>query len=69
MSWVLTLPLPMACPKLCNKSFSAFTMLLDLVFRGGWLDLAYGISGVWVLGPKLQFQRWQADNQQRKKIT
>jgi hypothetical protein len=22
-------------------------MLLYLVFRGGWLDLAYGISGVW----------------------
>jgi hypothetical protein len=22
---------------------------------GGWLDLAYEISGVWALGPKLQF--------------
>jgi hypothetical protein len=50
-----TLPLPTVCPKLCNKSaFSAFTMALYLAFRGKWL--AYGISEVWALGPKLQFQ-------------
>jgi hypothetical protein len=49
----------MACPKPCNKSpFSAFTMPLYLVFRGRWPDLAYGISGVWALGPKLIFQDW-----------
>jgi hypothetical protein len=30
-------------------------MPLYLAFRGRWLDLAYEISGVWVLGPKLQF--------------
>jgi hypothetical protein len=53
---VLILPLPTACPKLCNKPpFSAFTMPLYMAFRGRWPDLAYGISGVWVLGPKLHF--------------
>jgi hypothetical protein len=56
MGWLLTLPLSTASPELCDKpSFSAFTMPLYLVFRGGWLDLAYGISGVWALGPKLLF--------------
>jgi hypothetical protein len=35
--------------------FSAFTMLLYLAFRSRWLDLTHGISGVWVLGPKLKF--------------
>jgi hypothetical protein len=46
----------MACSELCNKPpFSAFTMLLYLVFRGRWPDLADGISGVWALGPKLLF--------------
>jgi hypothetical protein len=49
--------LPTACPELCNTSpFSAFTMPLYLVFRGRLPELPYGISGVWVLGPKLQFQ-------------
>jgi hypothetical protein len=44
-------------PESCNKSsFSAFTMLLYLVFSGRCLDLAYGLSGVWALGPKPQFQ-------------
>jgi hypothetical protein len=44
----------MACPKPCNKCpFSAFTKPLYLVFRGRWPNLAYGISGVWALGPKL----------------
>jgi hypothetical protein len=43
-------------PEPCNKPpFSVFTMPLYLVFRGRRLDLAYGISGVWALGPKLQF--------------
>jgi hypothetical protein len=56
MSLVLTLPLPTACLELCNKlPFSTFTMPLYLAFRGGWLDLARGISGVWALGSKLQF--------------
>jgi hypothetical protein len=51
MGWVFTLPLPTVCPKLCNKPpFSAFTRPLYLAFRGGWLGLAYGISGVWALG-------------------
>jgi hypothetical protein len=46
-----------ACPESCNKPpFSAFTMPLYLAFRSRWPDLAYGISGVWALGPKLQFQ-------------
>jgi hypothetical protein len=54
---VLTLPLPMAYPEPCNKSpFSAFTMTLCLAFRGEWPDLAFGISGVWALDPKLWFQ-------------
>jgi hypothetical protein len=45
-------------PELCNKfSFSAFTMPLYLAFKGGWLDLVYGISGVWALGPQCQFQK------------
>jgi hypothetical protein len=40
---------------MCNKpSFSALTMPLFLAFRGRWPDLAYGISGIWALGPKLQ---------------
>jgi hypothetical protein len=30
-------------------------MPLYLAFRGRWPDLAYGISGVWALGPKLKF--------------
>jgi hypothetical protein len=54
MNWM---PLPMAHPKSHNKPlFSAFTRPLYLVFGGGWQDLAYGLLGVWVLGPKLQFQ-------------
>jgi hypothetical protein len=41
MSWMFTLPLPRVCPEPCNKPpFSAFTMPLYLVFRGGWPDLA-----------------------------
>jgi hypothetical protein len=57
MSRVLFLPLPIACPKPCNKPpFSALTVPLYLTFRGRWLDLAYGIAGDWVLGPKLPFQ-------------
>jgi hypothetical protein len=40
--------LSMACLEVCNKSpFSAFTMPLYLVFGDGWLNLAYGVSGVW----------------------
>jgi hypothetical protein len=31
-------------------------MPLYLAFRGGWLDLARGISGMWALDPKLLFQ-------------
>jgi hypothetical protein len=55
MNWVLTLPLLM-CPEPCNKPpFSAFTRPLQLEFRGGRLDLAYGISGAWALDPKLRF--------------
>jgi hypothetical protein len=38
-----------------NLLSSAFTMTLYLAFRGRWLNLAYGISGVWALDPKLQF--------------
>jgi hypothetical protein len=45
------------CSKLCNKfPFPAFTTPLYLGFRDGWPDLANGISGVWVLGPKPRFQ-------------
>jgi hypothetical protein len=45
------------CPQPCNKPpFFAFTMPLYLIFRDGWPDLASGISAVWALGPKLQFQ-------------
>jgi hypothetical protein len=48
----------MACPEPCNKfPFSAFTVALSLAFKGEWLDLAYGISGIWVLSPKLLFQK------------
>jgi hypothetical protein len=32
-----------------------------LAFRGGWLDLAYTISGIWALGPKLQFQKYRME--------
>jgi hypothetical protein len=57
MSWVLSLPLPTACPEPCNKPpFSAFTRPLYLAFKGGWPGLAYEISGIWVLGPKLWSQ-------------
>jgi hypothetical protein len=53
---VLTLPLPIACPELDNKPlFSAFIMSVYLAFRHRWPDLAYRISGVCVLGPKLRF--------------
>jgi hypothetical protein len=54
MAEVLTLSPPTSCPEPCNKkpSFSA-----HLTFRGWWSDLVvYGISGVWVLGPKIWFQ-------------
>jgi hypothetical protein len=54
---VLTLPLPMACPAPCNESpFSAFTMTLYLVFRGGWPDLVYNLRSLG-LGTKLGFHR------------
>jgi hypothetical protein len=44
------------CTKPCNQSpFFAFTMPLYLAFRGGWLDLAYGISGVWALVQNTSF--------------
>jgi hypothetical protein len=57
MVWVLTLPLPTVCLEPCKKSpFSSFAMPLHLAFRGRWPDLAYGLSRVWALGPKLQFQ-------------
>jgi hypothetical protein len=50
MSWVLPLPVPTPCPQLWNTSpCSAFTMPLYLVFGGRWMDLAYGILGVWAL--------------------
>jgi hypothetical protein len=50
-------PLPMACFKPCNTPpFFAFTMPLYLAFKGRLLDLAYGISRVWALAPKFQFQ-------------
>jgi hypothetical protein len=55
---VLILPLPMACLDPCNKSpFSTFTILLYLALSDGWPGLAYGLSGVWTLGPKLWFQK------------
>jgi hypothetical protein len=58
MSWVLLLPLPTARPEPCNKPpFSAFTRSLYLALRDRWLDLAYGISGVWTLGPKHRFHQ------------
>jgi hypothetical protein len=51
--------LTIACPELCSKPpSSVFTMSLYLVFRGRWLDLAYEISGVCALGPKLQFHEY-----------
>jgi hypothetical protein len=57
---MLTLPLHTARSKPCNKPpFSVFTRPLYLAFRGKWSDLAYGISGVWALGPKLQLQEGQ----------
>jgi ethanolamine transporter EutH len=62
MSGVLTLSLAMACPEQCSKPFSAFTIPFYLAFSGGWLDLAYKISGVLVLGPKLQFQEYFQKN-------
>jgi hypothetical protein len=31
-------------------------MPLYFAFKGRWPDLAYGITGVWTLDPKLQFQ-------------
>jgi hypothetical protein len=50
-------PLYKTCPKLYNKSlFPAFIMSLYLAFMGKWSNLADGISGVWALGAKLQFQ-------------
>jgi hypothetical protein len=42
-------------PRHVPSLFSAFTVTLYLMFRVGWPDLAYGISGFWALGPKLQF--------------
>jgi hypothetical protein len=43
-------------PQPCNKPpFSTFNKPLYLAFRGGWLDLAHGLSGVWTFGPKFQF--------------
>jgi hypothetical protein len=57
VSWVPSLRPPTLCPESRNKPpFSAFTRPLYSVFRGGWSDLAWGLSGVWVLGPKLWFQ-------------
>jgi hypothetical protein len=47
MRLVFTLSLPTVCPEPCNKPpFLAITMPLYLVFKGGWPDLAYGISEV-----------------------
>jgi hypothetical protein len=48
MSWVLALPLPMACPELCNKPFSAFTMSLfdvqrQVVRAGIWNPRSLGL--------------------------
>jgi hypothetical protein len=58
MSWVSAYSaLHTVCPGPWNKlPFSAFTMPLYLSFRGGWPNLAHGISGVWALGQKLRFQ-------------
>jgi hypothetical protein len=53
ISWVLTLPLSTGCPKLCNKPpFSAFTMSLYFMFRGGWYVESQEF-GPWI--QKLQF--------------
>jgi hypothetical protein len=43
-------------PRCVLSPLSVFTRPRYLVFRGGWPDLAYGISGVWALGPKLRGQ-------------
>jgi hypothetical protein len=56
MSSVLTFPLPTTCPQPYHKlPFSAFAKALYLGFRGKWLDLTYGNSGVLALGPKFPF--------------
>jgi hypothetical protein len=36
-------------------------MPLYLPFWGWWLELAYGISRVWAVGPKLQFQYYATE--------
>jgi hypothetical protein len=57
----VTLPLPMDVPSRVINLLSLPSPSLYLVFRGRWPDLhmaelAYGVSGVWALGPKLGFQ-------------
>jgi hypothetical protein len=39
------------------QAANTFTKPLYLVFMGRWLDLAYGISGLWALGPKTPVSR------------
>jgi hypothetical protein len=59
------------CPEPYHKPpFSAaFTRPLDWGFRDEWPDLAYGISGVWALGPKLWFQNQHKRTQvERRKM-
>jgi hypothetical protein len=43
-------------------------MTLCLAFRGRWPDLAHGISGVWTLDPKLQFQNHLGEEMFRRSL-
>jgi hypothetical protein len=42
-------------------------MPLYLAVRGGCPDLAYEISGIWALGPKLWFQWWRERERERER--